>query len=796
MPLAARLLLAGLLGVFLALSPAAARASCFDPVRVGDVVSFVDFDRLRRFDLTTGSWLPALPLGDYREKVRFHGDTIWAKRYGSLEALDALGTVRFGLPPELHVGDFDVRDGHVFVLVHDPARGQQFLRTYDAETGAFEAETGPTVHSGVIAAPGRAVLHTFTQFDAATYDGDGQLGEVAAVYPSDTFRGHGFRLASDGTRIVTDPATFDAATLGDAEGYDGTVPTVWGERMVTVAPSSFGRGLRLYDADRTWVGQRNLGINGTISGLFPSGDSLWVLRCGPPTFGRVELAEFTAPPALPAPLPAAGLDSSAHSYATSEEGVLYFLVWGEPHVRRWVPEENRFLDSIPLSEEALHVTRAPGGGVFVTHESGRVGRIARDGESEIHFAWVPRDFSDGLDPPIAAGPWTVFTDGLRWHAYSADGQWRSVHYESQRNHGAAWDEARSRLVWVTYPAGETRTVGIDEDGGLSAGASGPSELRYPLDSSGDRLYAGFWIADLETLEPVAELGIDLYAGRRGLWVSSDHLVTVDGYAGGMTHWNEWTAGGAPRVGAVTLPGEHIALLPFDPEHVVLVRGFRDDEYRLEFRLVATGGDLDSDGVANDEDDYPIDPDHHSDRDGDGVADGLDAFPDDPAETSDADGDGLGDVADHLPELGALRIARLSGEDWVGIAGLGRSDRDVEGQLHVFADGRYAFCTARETCLGGAWQTLRRDKGIGLTVAAEFLAGFGQSIQAGLARDLDRKVSFRFLAKRARGNVRTSAQGAVRLTLRAPHRGFVAGFGAFTGAYRIRVEGEWLELGTP
>jgi hypothetical protein len=37
---------------------------------------------------------------------------------------------------------------------------------------------------------------------------------------------------------------------------------------------------------------------------------------------------------------------------------------------------------------------------------------------------------------------------------------------------------------------------------------------------------------------------------------------------------------------------------------------------------------------------------------------------------------------------------------------------------------------------------------------------------------------------------------VRFTLRAPHRGAVAGFGPFTGAYRIRAEGEWLELERP
>jgi hypothetical protein len=69
------------------------------------------------------------------------------------------------------------------------------------------------------------------------------------------------------------------------------------------------------------------------------------------------------------------------------------------------------------------------------------------------------------------------------------------------------------------------------------------------------------------------------------------------------------------------------------------------------------GDMDCDGVLDDEDAFPHDPDEWSDLDGDGIGDNadldrdgdgvpnhLDAFPDDPNEWSDRDGDGVGDNA--------------------------------------------------------------------------------------------------------------------------------------------------------
>lgn len=261
----------------------------------------------------------------------------------------------------------------MFVLAHHQLEGgRQVLLAYDAETGELESETGPTEHDGVIAAPGRAVLHTFFRFDAATYDEAGRLGEVEEVYRSETFHKHVFRMASDGAHIVASPATFDAATLEVTEGYEGTVPTVWGDRLVTVmdADASHGRRLRLYDAARSWVGERALAGDGSVTGLFPFGSSLWAFGCGQAAVERIELDEFTAPPPLAAPLPAADLASEARSYATGEEGVLYLLTGSEPHVRRWLPGEGRFLASIPLRETPRRVARAQGGGVYVLYEPG------------------------------------------------------------------------------------------------------------------------------------------------------------------------------------------------------------------------------------------------------------------------------------------------------------------------------------------------------------------------------------------------------------------------------------------
>ena len=60
-------------------------------------------------------------------------------------------------------------------------------------------------------------------------------------------------------------------------------------------------------------------------------------------------------------------------------------------------------------------------------------------------------------------------------------------------------------------------------------------------------------------------------------------------------------------------------------------------------------DDDNDGVADDDDAFPLDPAETIDTDGDGIGDNSDAFPQDQDETLDSDDDGIGDNSDAFPE---------------------------------------------------------------------------------------------------------------------------------------------------
>ena len=56
-------------------------------------------------------------------------------------------------------------------------------------------------------------------------------------------------------------------------------------------------------------------------------------------------------------------------------------------------------------------------------------------------------------------------------------------------------------------------------------------------------------------------------------------------------------------------------------------------------------DSDNDGVSDEDDAFPNDPNETLDSDGDGVGNNADAFPNDPTESQDANGNGIGDNAD-------------------------------------------------------------------------------------------------------------------------------------------------------
>jgi len=78
------------------------------------------------------------------------------------------------------------------------------------------------------------------------------------------------------------------------------------------------------------------------------------------------------------------------------------------------------------------------------------------------------------------------------------------------------------------------------------------------------------------------------------------------------------------------------------------RDLDDDGILNIFDLTPVEIDSDGDGVGDNSDAFPNDPNENTDSDGDDVGNNADAFPNDANETMDSDGDGVGNNADIFP----------------------------------------------------------------------------------------------------------------------------------------------------
>jgi hypothetical protein len=769
-------------------APGLAAGDCREAFERDRVAYLVDVAvGLRRFDLDVGEWLPPVPVTPTGE-VHVEGSRIWLERPTGLLAVDAEGTPLLAIP-DIDVRSFSVAGGHVFVL------GTGALRSYDAATGDAEDTVAvvDSAYTKVIALPGGRVVLRGSRFDTVAYDADGGLAQPVELYAPDLFPvAPDARLDATGTRLVSGRWLFDPATLALAETAEDDGPILVGDGLVTLGAQLPGWELRRYDAARNLVGRRSADevFASMFFAIFAGGDdAIWLYTCKDEAqFERIDFTEF-APIALPTPLPAAGLESGAASFATSDEGILYFLADNnESHVRRWLPDEDRFLASVPLREGPARLTRAAGGGVYVSYASGRVTRISPGADAEVPFIVFPHLQTLDAPEPVVAGPWLVLADGLRWHSYTAEGEWRSAYLDFLASRGnAVWDADRSRLVWTMNPIEYLRTLDVDPTGRILFHPDGFVAASPPLAIAGERLFARDRILDVATFGPVATIVPG--PGRRfATWLGGNRLATLDGLDPNASHYREWTADGVPAATDVDLPGEPLGLLPLG-DRAVLVRRHGFDTL---FTLVVAEGDLDGDGHGDADDAFPLDPTEWSDRDGDGVGDNSDPFPDDPDDSSDRDGDGVGDSTDFLPDIPALRVAAVSGEESIGIAGLGRSGQPITAQLHLLDEGAFAFCNAPESCLFGPWIERVRGKKVAMRIVPEALKPLGDAFQTGLAASLDRKVKFRFLARQARAAARTLTDGTVRFSLRAPHQIAIGGLGVFGGAYRVRANGTWLE----
>jgi hypothetical protein len=92
-------------------------------------------------------------------------------------------------------------------------------------------------------------------------------------------------------------------------------------------------------------------------------------------------------------------------------------------------------------------------------------------------------------------------------------------------------------------------------------------------------------------------------------------------------------------------GDFVTVTPDGAVTVLASLQFRWKDFAYWDFDYASQTDIDNDGVPDDADDFPTDPDETTDTDGDGVGDNSDVFPSDPNEWLDSDADDVGDNAD-------------------------------------------------------------------------------------------------------------------------------------------------------
>ncbi|MCH1524556.1 MAG: hypothetical protein L7S41_05370, partial [Candidatus Thalassarchaeaceae archaeon] len=145
--------------------------------------------------------------------------------------------------------------------------------------------------------------------------------------------------------------------------------------------------------------------------------------------------------------------------------------------------------------------------------------------------------------------------------------------------------------------------------------------------------------------PSASETVSYWANRSSCQSSSTQTTQYDFISGAEndTFVSEYLGcNSGNRVSLWSMPSEgHIPNIWTTSNH-----DFADEI--LDWGLSGYVPDSDGDGIRDDEDAFPNDPNETVDTDGDGVGDNSDIFPNDSNETVDTDGDGVGDNSDIFP----------------------------------------------------------------------------------------------------------------------------------------------------
>ena len=122
---------------------------------------------------------------------------------------------------------------------------------------------------------------------------------------------------------------------------------------------------------------------------------------------------------------------------------------------------------------------------------------------------------------------------------------------------------------------------------------------------------------------------------------SNNSASADSVGGGVL------VGGQKKCGSVTVDTSKLSPGTNFSARIT----FPSDANALSVNVTGSVADLldtDGDGIADENDAFPDDPNESVDTDADGIGDNTDAFPMDASESADTDGDGVGDNVDAFP----------------------------------------------------------------------------------------------------------------------------------------------------
>jgi hypothetical protein len=320
--------------------------------------------------------------------------------------------------------------------------------------------------------------------------------------------------------------------------------------------------------------------------------------------------------------------------------VVYALSPENQRIYRWSYAEGYHLEPIPIGEDARHLAySAADARLYVGYET-TITRIDLAGAAEEQAFLQVASRINGITVVrgtlIVAEAQNYYTDGLK--SFTAGGAWISSAKGPGWGAGFEWSETLEGLFVWSGGSGYVCYHEVDAGGRLSAASSDyyvshNGVVRVSPD--GSTLVTGYGrrhdVESMLELEPFPSWMHD------GAW-GADSLITINSLEGVGTALERWDADDRV-IDRVELAGDPQRIFVAPGGFAVVTLG----EGRPVYGFYEPTDDSDADGVANDEDELPIDPAASVDSDGDGAPDAwnpgqgpedsttglvLDAFPDD------------------------------------------------------------------------------------------------------------------------------------------------------------------------